>query len=242
MVYKYFPNNNYEDFSSGRVLYHKSNFTNYPVRLAGEIFSGCLEYSKKKNELCLYDPCCGGAYMVTVLGFLFNEVIRTIYCSDISNEAIELAYKNISLLSCSGIENRKNELHNLMKKYGKESHKNALNSLEKIRKLIKNEITGNIFQTDILNKNEVISQKFIADIVITDVPYGNLVNWSGNSGEEINELLNGIIPIINSDTIIAISHNKKQKINNLKYKVVEKIQAGHRKIEIMQFMNDKCNP
>jgi hypothetical protein len=234
MVYKYFPNINYEDFSSGRVIYHKPNYPNYPVRLVGEIFSRCLVYLEKKNRICIYDPCCGGAYIVTVLGYLFNEIIDTIYCSDISREAIGLSQRNISLLSYYGMKNRKDELNELLNNFGKESHKNAINSLEKIEKLIKHEIQNNAFEANILNKKDFADKEFIADIIITDVPYGNLVNWSGNSGDEINELLNGIAPVINLNTVIAISHNKKQKINNCKFHIVEKMNVGHRKIDIIK--------
>jgi hypothetical protein len=56
MVYKYSPNENYADFSGGRVIYHKPDYPNYPVRLAAEIFSRCLMHLKKKSNLCLYDP------------------------------------------------------------------------------------------------------------------------------------------------------------------------------------------
>jgi hypothetical protein len=234
MVYKHFQDNNYEDFSSGRVIYHKSNYPNYSVRLVGEVFYRCLEHSKKKNKICLYDPCCGSAYMLTILGYSFNETIETIYCSDISNEAVELSHKNLSLLSYTGIEKRRNELNSFIKKYNKDSHRNALNSLEKIEKLIKHEIKNHVFEANILNENELINKNFIADIILTDVPYGNLIDWSSNNGGEIEKLLDGIIPIIDSDTIVAINHNKKQKINNLKYKIIEKIQIGHRGIEILK--------
>jgi SAM-dependent methyltransferase len=119
MVYKYFPKNNHEDFSSGRVIFHKSKYPNYPVRLAGETFCRCLKYIDKPEDLCVYDPCCGGAYMLTVLGYLFNEKIKTIYASDISEESVELAQNNLSLLSFSGIEKRKNNLLDLKDKYNK---------------------------------------------------------------------------------------------------------------------------
>jgi hypothetical protein len=47
MEYKYGKNLNYEDFSSGRVLYHKKGVTNFPIRLASEIFGRCLQYTDK---------------------------------------------------------------------------------------------------------------------------------------------------------------------------------------------------
>jgi hypothetical protein len=215
-------------------MYHKPAYTNYPVRLTGEIFSRCLEYSKKKQDICIYDPCCGSAYMITVLGYLFNETINTIYASDVSGEALELSLKNLSLLSYKGIIKRKEELTDLVGKYGKKSHNNALNSLETLLHLIKHEIKCNAFNANILNAKELINKKFTADIVITDVPYENLTAWSDNSDNPIDDLLNTINPVINSETIIAVSHTKMQKINSPTYEKLEKLRAGHRKIEILK--------
>jgi 16S rRNA G966 N2-methylase RsmD len=172
--------------------------------------------------------------MSTVLGFLCNEHVSSIYCSDISKEAIELSLKNLSLLTLSGITNRKNELYEMVNKFDKESHKNALSSLEKITELLKNEIGYEVFEANILKKNVLVGRNFIADMVITDVPYSNLVNWSADNGNEINVLLDEIIPVINSNTIVAISHNKKQKITNQNFFVIEKMQTGHRKIELLK--------
>ena len=108
MIYRFFNKDNFVDFSSGRVLYHKSGFPNFPVRLAGELFSRCLELTGKDRDIILYDPCCGCGYTVTVLGFLFNSKIKTIFASDILEEAVETANKNLSLLTHQGIEKRRN--------------------------------------------------------------------------------------------------------------------------------------
>jgi tRNA G10 N-methylase Trm11 len=234
MVYKYFPKNNYEDFSSGRIILHKSNYPNFPVRLAGEIFCQCLEYIHKTNDFCIYDPCCGSAYLLTVLGFLFNDKIKTIYGSDINEEAIIFAQNNLSLLSVSGLEKRKINILDLITKYNKQSHKDALNSLNNISKYIKHDIEINTFIADILKENVLKNKGFCADIVITDVPYGNLVSWNTEINHSVNILLDTIIPIINEDTIITVIYNKNQKINNSKYNRLKKYKVGHRIIEIMK--------
>jgi tRNA G10 N-methylase Trm11 len=234
MVYKFFQKNNYEDFSSGRVILHKSKNPNFPVRLAGEIFCHCLEYRNKTNNLCIYDPCCGSAYLLTVLGFLFNENIETIYGSDVEKEFVDFAQNNLSLLSINGLEKRKNNLMDFVKKYNKQSHIIALNSLNNISKYIKREIKIDTFISDILNKNSLKNKIFCADIIITDVPYGNLVTWSDKTNDPINILLNTLIPIINKNTIIAIIHNKNQKINNSQYNRIDKFKIGHRIIEIIK--------
>jgi tRNA G10 N-methylase Trm11 len=234
MLYKHFPKNNYEDFSSGKVILHKSNYPNFPVRLAGEIFCQCLEYIHKTKDFCIYDPCCGSAYLLTVLGFLFNDKIETIYGSDIDEKAIILAENNLSFLSIDGLENRKNNILDLINKYNKQSHKDALNSLNNISKYIRHDIKTNTFIADILKEGELRNKKFCADIVITDVPYGNLVAWNEKINYPINILLKTIIPIINKDTIIAIIYNKIQKINNSKYERIKKYKIGHRIVEIIK--------
>jgi SAM-dependent methyltransferase len=234
MNYKYLKKDNYEDFSSGRFFYHKPNYSNYPVRLAGELFCRCLEYIDKTDEIVLYDPCCGSGYMLTVLGYLFNDKIKAIYASDISVEAIELAEKNLSLLWNTGIEGRKNELRDLYEKYARKPHKDALGSLDKLRENIRREIEVSCYIEDILNKNKSIKSGFIADIVMTDVPYGSLSAWSDHEGEQINTLLETLKPVITQSSIISISHNKSQKLIHNSFKKMEVLKIGRRVIELVK--------
>ena len=234
MVYKFFQKNNYEDFSSGRVILHKPKNPDFPVRLAGEIFSKCLEYINKTNDLCVYDPCCGSAYLLTVLGFLFNKKIEKICGSDIDIEKVNFAQNNLSLLSIDGLEKRKNDLIELIRKYNKQSHIGALNSLTNISKYIKHEIKIDTFIADILDRNSLENKEYCADIVITDVPYGSLVTWSDKINNPINILMETLIPVINKNTIIAIIHNKNQKISNYQYNRISKYKVGHRVIEIIK--------
>ncbi len=73
MQYKYCDNENPEDYAGGRVLYSAEGVANFPVRLVNEIFGCAKEYSVKKDGLCVYAPCCGGGYSLTVLGFMNSE-------------------------------------------------------------------------------------------------------------------------------------------------------------------------
>jgi 23S rRNA (guanine2535-N1)-methyltransferase len=53
---------NYEDLSSGRVLYGQPGSTAFPVRIASEIFQRCAERLARLEApplYSLYDPCCG---------------------------------------------------------------------------------------------------------------------------------------------------------------------------------------
>lgn len=236
--YRYIENKNFEDFASGRVIYHKSGYTNFPVRLAGEIFMTCLDViGKKDGKAVVYDPCCGGAYLLTSLGFMLGNKISSIYASDISADAVELAKENLNLLTEQGLNNRKSQLIEMYNEFGKESHKEAVISADNLLKQIYSQnqlIDCSVFSADVTKQNSLLQKNFKADIIFTDIPYGNLVSWSDNSHHAIDKLLDTVACVLNKNSIIAISSDKAQKITNAEYKVIRKIIVGKRKIELLQ--------
>lgn len=237
MQYKFATKDNFEDFASGRVIYHKNGVPTYPVRLSSEIFSRCIEHINKNKDFVIYDPCCGGAYTLTVLGLLFPNLISKIYGSDINPEAVELAKDNLSLLSHDGLSTRKSEIENMINKFAKLSHREALESAEHFFKIINTRnisVSTECFIADILETKSLNNLNFTADIIFADVPYGNLVDWSNPNENQMDLLLETISPVINNNSIIAISSDKKQKINLDKYIRLEKIKVGKRKIELLK--------
>lgn len=228
MEYKYAQNDNFEDFASGRVIYHMGGEPTFPVRLALEMFERCRQYSAKKSELSLYDCCCGGAYMLTVLGLMKSSTITKLYGSDIDPKSIKLAEDNLSLLTTSGLQRRRNELEALYKQYGKESHREALVSLNRFEKLTTNELKTSVFLRNALEPGELF---FTPDIIITDVPYGNMAEWNEGSGG-INQMMSAIYRICGHDTILCICMDKKQKLQTDLYQRLERQMIGKRKFEI----------
>lgn len=232
MQYKYAVNDNYEDFASGRVLYHARGVPNFPVRLINEIYLRCLEYSNKKKDICLYDCCCGGGYSLTVLGFLNQQSISKIIASDIDYKMIEIAKLNLSLLSKEGIKRRIDEIHLYYEQFNKKSHRDAAESAIRLSKLIQKEIEVQIFQANAL---QPIQYDIKPDIIITDVPYGKLVDWQEGT-DEINLLMESLSKICSNETVVAISMDKKQKINNMHFKRLEKQNVGKRRFEIYKLV------
>lgn len=230
MEYKYAENRNYEDFSSGRVLYGYRRVTNFPVRLSQEIFRRCLEYSPKKKDIVLYDCCCGVGYMLTVLGFLNQGIISSLIGSDINKEFIEIAEKNLALLSHKGIERRIKELKALVQQYGKQSHKEALVSAERLKRLLSHQIQTETFQADIY---ELKAIHFNPDIIMADIPYGKMVNWEGTK-EGLDSMLDSLYNLCQKDTIIGLCMNKKQKVTNKSFKILEKQKVGKRRFVILK--------
>ncbi len=239
MIYRYFAHNNYEYLAAGRVLRHSAGYSNYPVRLAGEIFMRCLAAAGVENRrVVLYDPCCGSAYLLTVLGFLCGASISEIYASDLSADAVALAGENLSLLTPEGQKKRTDELACLYAAYRKDSHSQALKSAEYLAELIggKPVPKTHAFTADALDATALKAAVFTADIVLTDVPYGALTSWSEDASDAIAKLLTTILPVISRDSIIAISSDKGQRISHSSYKRIERLNAGKRKIELLRLV------
>lgn len=228
MEYKYAKNCNYEHFASGRVLYHTGGAPNFPVRLANEIYGRSLEYSNKKKDICLYDCCCGGGYAVTVLGLLNQRSISKIIASDIDYRMLEIARLNLSLLSKKGMKKRIDEIHSLYEQFNKQSHREAEESGIKLLSLIQKEISVQLFHANAL---QPIERDIKPDIIITDIPYGKLVEWQGGT-YDISNLLHSLMQICSDETIIAICMNKNQKLNYKNFKRLEKQNVGRRRFEI----------
>jgi len=234
MEYKYCNNENFEDFASGKVILHKPGFPNFPVRLALEIYGRCLNYLKNKTDICIYDPCCGSGFMMTVIGFLNYNSLETIICSDCNDEAVYVAEQNLNLLSSSGINERLSHLQNLYLQYNKLSHLQAIKSAKNLAELISKErkINTITFNADILSSSALSNTSFQADIVFTDIPYDNLVSWQKGDEDSANRLLDNLLPVVKPDSVIAICSNKRQRVHSDKYIRLEKQQIGKRKFEI----------
>lgn len=236
MVYKFCENRNFEDLASGKVIFHRAGYPNFPVRLAQEIFGRCLYHLDNPDEVCIYDPCCGGGYLLTVLGFLNFNKIKTIMASDISDDAIQLASENLSLLDKNGLRQRIQQINRLMSLHNKNSHIEALNSAANLLDILINsthEIERKVFKTDILSDYPLDNRNFKADIIFTDVPYGNLVEWQNGNKDNIN-LLDQLLPVTKEKTVVAICSDKSQKFQSDHFRKVEKQVIGKRVFQIFR--------
>ena len=235
MEYKYCENDNFEDFASGRVIYGGTSVPNFPVRLGNEIFRRCLIYKKGKDNLTVYDPCCGGGYLLTVLSML-NPCITEIVGSDIDDSMLQIAERNFSLLSQDGLAKRKQELKELAQKYGKQSHLDALNSLGNLKTLCRSgDFSYRTFHADC---TKPIQDSLHPDIIITDSPYGNLVSWEGAAESPLNLMYRQLAKMSHEDTILAVIMDKKQKPEANGWLRLEKQQLGKRKFEIYRCLNN----
>ena len=233
MEYLYGKDGNFEDFSSGRVFYGGKGVPNFPVRLLNEIFGRAKAYGNKTKDLVLYDPCCGGGYLLSVLGFFHNDVIKKIYGSDADENMVEMAKKNTSLLTGRGLDNRKKELENLYEEFRKASHQGAMESCDRLRDILKNEIGAEIFQADCTEN----LPRILPDIIIVDIPYGSLTEWNEPMAWNLEKMMDRLWEISQEETVLAICMDKRQKCHSAKWVRLEKNNIGKRRFEIYKKPN-----
>jgi len=137
------------DLASGRVLQAVAGEPALPVRLTDEVFQRCLAALGTTAPLTLYDPCCGAAYHLTVLGFLHPQRIARILASEIQPALVEAARRNLSLLRPDGLDQRRAGLERLLAEHGKPSHREALGSLERLRQRLSAGLAGRGLTTDV---------------------------------------------------------------------------------------------
>jgi tRNA G10 N-methylase Trm11 len=243
MEYKYAKEQlDYSDYASGRVFYSISGHPAFPVRLASEIFQRCMAHRQAIYQIAspcvLYDPCCGAAYHLSVLGYLHRLSIREIVASDVEENAVNLAEKNLSLLNIAGLENRIAEIKSMLEQYGKDSHQEALESAAVLKtKLSRDTLATKTFQANALDKADLLQKlpPHSIDLVFTDVPYGQHSSWHDSDvSNPLWSMLDSLLGVLSSSSIVAVVSDKGQKAMHEGYQRVEQFQAGKRRIAILK--------
>src|SRR5258708_38036668 len=103
MVYRFAQERqDYRDFAAGAVLHGLPGHAAFPIRLTSEIFQRCLDIRRRDGQVgpChVYDPCCGGGYLLATLAFLHWPNVQAIYGSDVDSQVLEVAARNLNLLT-----------------------------------------------------------------------------------------------------------------------------------------------
>jgi len=234
MQYKYvLDKQNYEDFAAGRVILSQSSMTSFPVRLASEIFQRCASLFPAPQRLRVYDPCCGGGYLLTILGFLHSNNIASLYASDINPDSACLASDNLRLLSADGLSARCASLQNLARTYNKMSHHDALHSLERLRKFLPTQPLSTLTWVGDAFQQTVTSRTI--DLMICDVPYGDISTWQTEHQDNlVSRLLEAQYNCLVRAGITVVISSKKQRATYPRYARLQEETIGKRRILILQ--------
>ena len=243
LEYRYASDESREHFASGRVLYNAKGAAPFPVRLADEMAQRCfalLEERGHPGPYAVYDPCCGSGYLLAVIGLLHGRRIRAVIASDIDEVMLDAARRNLSLLTEPGMRARTEQLRELYARYGKPSHREALESaaiLEDYRSrgAVR---TIEVFPADITaGAPDALraSAHLPVHIVIADLPYGNLTGWRSEGGDPAARMLDSLFPLVQPGaSVVALIADKSLKLRHERYRRLALFNAGKRRITLLE--------
>lgn len=162
----------------------------------------------------------------------FGDHITRICGSDIDTEMIRIAANNLSLLSKEGLAKRTAEIGSLYGLYHKESHYEALESCIRLGAINTNHIQTELFVADCTLE---LPEMTVPDVIITDVPYGNLAQWSDSNLSPMDAMMHSLHEIASEKTVLAVCMDKKQKIVSGEWTRVERANVGKRRFEIYKY-------
>ncbi|SDZ42223.1 RRNA methyltransferase AviRa [Evansella caseinilytica] len=238
MKFKYeVEKKDHRDFSSGRVLINAPQTPAFPVRIASEIMSRCLSYINSNDCISIYDPCCGGAHLLTVIGFLYREKIERVYGTEIDIKAVGYAKRNLNLLTSNGLFQRKKNILQNYNKFGKVSH---LEALQSVKRLISTTLDSNHIKDiqcldwDITSSKPPVFRNI--NIVITDLPYGNMAIWKGTKNmNPIEQMLKNVYYTLDlNNAVVSIICDKNQKVEHEWFEQVKRLKHGKRQFTFLR--------
>ncbi len=242
----------HSDLASGRVIHGLPGHPAFPVRLADEVLRRCLALREARPPgaapCTVYDPCCGAAYHLAVMGFLHRGAIRRILASDVDPAVLGTAERNLALLGLEGMDARIRELEDLHARYGKESHREALESASRLREQVaasadRHPLTTRVFRANALDRGALERGLGgqVVDVVFADVPYGWSSRWEGverapprEDAPPLWSLLEALRGVVAPGTVVAIASDKAQKAAHEGYRRLERFQVGRRRIVIVR--------
>lgn len=238
----------YSDLASGRVLYSLPGHPAFPIRLVSEIFQRCLAWRARwgqRQRVIVYDPCCGTAYHLTALAFGHWSGLDALIGSDVALPAVELARRNLALLTREGMDERIRQLTAAYQEFGKESHDEALKSAAALRQQLIHLSTQHSLPTRVFQASAFDGARLQAlldgtriDIVLTDVPYGQRSQWQLDTVDPQQTpgevMLRALYTSLHPDSIVAIASDKQQKIKQDGYERLERFQIGKRQVVLLK--------
>jgi SAM-dependent methyltransferase len=242
----------YSDFASGKVLLGLPGRVATPLRLVDELFQNALDILRANglsSPVTVYDPCCGTAYHLAALAYLHWQSIAAIFASDVNADVLAIAKQNLLLLSLDGIDLRIRNIRQMYERFGKSSHREALEAAGRLRQILEANVSHEIrtfsFSADAFDSHALIrtiNQNEIA-IVLADTPYGLGSHWESPllastpeiaDSQVVIRLLDSLLPTLLPRAVVCLLASKAVKISPVSFKPIRRIRAGKRSAIILQ--------
>jgi 23S rRNA G2445 N2-methylase RlmL len=223
----------YSDLASGFVLRSAPGFPAFPVRLAQELFSRCVSHLPASGPLTFWDPCCGSGYLAVVTSLLNRPRLGGLVCSDVSPDAVALASRNLALLTDAGLGERERELAESATRFGKEEFTDRAAAAQRLAAALRaggGDLPSVALVADAFDP-AALAPVPAADLVITDVPYGDQTSWQGSvpaADDTLAALLRSLCQVLPDHAVVAVCARQRRISFDSPVPVLDRFRIGHR--------------
>ncbi|WP_116245403.1 rRNA methyltransferase [Nocardiopsis sp. FIRDI 009] len=214
--------------ASGQVLRSAPGYPGFPVRLASELFQRALAHVHD-TPVRLWDPCCGGGYLVTVLGLLHRDRISHVRASDVDADAVELAARNLELLTASGLAAREAELRRSARDFGRVAFVERAEAAADLAAGLA-AMGGDLPHDSAVADVFTLEKPVDADLVVTDVPYGEMTRWSGAvpGRDPVGALLASLGRVLPDRAVVVVTARTRRIALPEGVRALERVRVGNR--------------
>lgn len=198
------------DLAPGVVLHSAPGQPAFPVRLAVELFRRA-RHDLGRERVTLWDPMCGSGYLLTVLGLLERPNLDAVLGTDVSDDALGLAERNLALLAPDGLDERADERRRQAEEFAKPQYEESALAAERLRERLVGDggaLPARTAAASVLDPEALRAalDGLSPDLVVTDVPYGERVSWSDvRPGEDpVVGALDALASVLPEDAAIVL--------------------------------------
>ncbi|NUP14865.1 MAG: rRNA methyltransferase [Streptomyces sp.] len=236
------------DLACGVVLHSAPGYPAFPVRLATEIFLRAKALLPGDGPVTLWDPCCGSGYLLTVLGMLHRGSLRRVIASDVDPAPLELAAKNLALLSPDGLTARELQRREQSERFAKPSYLEAAHAAGRLRERLTADggaLPFTIRTADVFDPRSLsaVVAGSAPDVVLTDLPYGERTHWEGQvPGQPVTGMLRSLASVLPAHAVIAVT-DRSRKIPVAPVRTLERLKIGTRSAVLVRAADvlDACS-
>lgn len=176
----------------------------------------------------LWDPCCGSGYLVTVLGLLHRDLLTHVRASDVDPDAVAIAARNLELLTAEGLAERERELRRSALDFGRVAY---VERAEAARDLAAGLAAtgGDLPHESAVADVFTLTEPVDADLVVTDVPYGEMTRWEGATPQDpVHGLLSSMGRVLPERSVVVLTARTRRVQLPDGVRALERVKVGNR--------------
>ncbi len=231
MNYLYGPDRDYTDYAPGRALRGGAGRPNFPVRLALELY-GRGAAALGRTPVRLWDPLCGGGSLLFAAALLGEPAPEWVLGSDADEGAVDLARENLALLTPEGCARRRAQIEEHLRAFGRQSFAEALESLDRIAAQGRG-VRAAAAVYDVFS-GAVPDLPVRPNLVVCDLPYGDLVDWRGGAQAPGAAFLPAIGRHLEAGAVVVACMDKRQQLEAPGFVRLDRQQVGKRRFAVYQ--------